>query len=66
MDAKGRKRTIYAHSDILSRRSEYFNTMLTSSFSENANTQLGERKVYEIVVEEADFITIYWYVLGLL
>ncbi|KAI0775947.1 hypothetical protein BD413DRAFT_648910 [Trametes elegans] len=56
-----RKRIIYAHSDILIRRSEYFATMLSSSFAENASTLLpGERKVYTIVVEEADFVTIYW------
>ncbi|KAI0720293.1 hypothetical protein C8T65DRAFT_705891 [Cerioporus squamosus] len=56
-----RKRIIYAHSDILIRRSEYFATMLSSSFAENGSTLLhGERKVYTIVVEEADFTTIYW------
>ncbi|KAF8478810.1 hypothetical protein JB92DRAFT_3045758 [Gautieria morchelliformis] len=55
-----RKRVIYAHSDILIRRSEYFQTMLTSSFSENVNVPSGDRKIYEIVVEEADFVTIYW------
>ncbi|KAF8529093.1 hypothetical protein BU17DRAFT_37868 [Hysterangium stoloniferum] len=57
---KARKRYIYAHSDILIRRSYYFHTMLTSSFAENSNTASGERKVYEVVVEEADFVTIYW------
>lgn len=56
-----RKRIIYAHSDILTRRSEYFATMLSSSFSENsAGASNGERKLYTIVVEEADFETIYW------
>ncbi|GLB34028.1 hypothetical protein LshimejAT787_0109120 [Lyophyllum shimeji] len=55
-----RKRVIYAHSDILIRRSEYFATMLASSFSENPVLATGERKVYTIVVEEADFETIYW------
>ncbi|KZT24606.1 hypothetical protein NEOLEDRAFT_430590 [Neolentinus lepideus HHB14362 ss-1] len=54
-----RKRVIYAHSDILTRRSEYFATMLTSSFSENASAA-GERKVFTVVVEEADFVNIYW------
>lgn len=56
-----RKRVIYAHSDILIRRSEYFQTMLTSSFSENVSVPSGDRKIYEIIVEEADFVTIYWY-----
>ena len=56
-----RKRIIYAHSDILVKRSEYFATMLSSSFAENTGAlPPGERKVYTIVVEEADFVTIYW------
>ncbi|KAJ8086883.1 hypothetical protein PM082_005708 [Marasmius tenuissimus] len=55
-----RKRIIYAHSDILTRRSDYFATMLSSSFAENQGHIPGERKVHTIVVEEADFETIYW------
>ncbi|KAF7970788.1 hypothetical protein HWV62_23066 [Athelia sp. TMB] len=56
-----RKRVIYAHSDIISRRSDYFATMLASSFSEaGPGSVSGERKVYNITVEEADFETIYW------
>ncbi|PPQ63428.1 hypothetical protein CVT24_004938 [Panaeolus cyanescens] len=58
--ATARKRIIYAHSDILIRRSEYFSTMFSSSFAENATNQTGERKVYTVVVEEADFETMYW------
>lgn len=54
-----RKRVIYAHSDILIRRSEYFATMLNSSFSETS-TAPGGRKTHTIIVEEADFVTIYW------
>ncbi|KAH9938643.1 uncharacterized protein B0H18DRAFT_968149 [Fomitopsis serialis] len=57
-----RKRIIWAHADILIRRSEYFATMLGSSFLENSSAVLhpGERKIYSVVVEEADFVTIYW------
>lgn len=55
-----RKRVIYAHSDILTRRSEYFATMLSSAFSECADPNSNERKIYTIVVEEADFGTMYW------
>ncbi|KAJ3754210.1 hypothetical protein EV360DRAFT_96688 [Lentinula raphanica] len=55
-----RKRIIYAHSDILIHRSEYFATMLSSSFSENQSTTNGERKLFTIVVEDSDFETIYW------
>ena len=55
-----RKRIIYAHSDILIRRSDYFATMLASSFAENSAKSTGERKLYTIIVEDADFETIYW------
>lgn len=52
---------IYAHSDILTRRSDYFATMFTSSFSENPTGLIpGDRKLYTVVVEEADFETTYW------
>ncbi|KAK7054185.1 BTB domain-containing protein [Favolaschia claudopus] len=54
-----RKRVIYAHSDILTRRSEYFATMLSSTFSETKMVP-GDRKLYTVVVEEADFETVYW------
>src|SRR5882762_3362102 len=53
-----RKRVIFAHSDILKHRSEYFSNMLSSSFSENVNT--GDRKPVIITIEEADFVTVYW------
>lgn len=56
-----RKRIIWAHADILAKRSEYFATMFGSSFLENnAPLYPGERKVYSVIVEEADFVTIYW------
>ncbi|KAG8904032.1 hypothetical protein FRB99_002374 [Tulasnella sp. 403] len=62
-----RKRTLYAHSDILKRRSEYFATMLASAFAESMpSTYIGHhdglhpRKIYNITVSEADFVTIYW------
>lgn len=54
-----RKRVIWAHADILIQRSEYFATMLSSSFAESATGPSG-RKIYTITVEEADFITVYW------
>ncbi|CAE6441053.1 unnamed protein product [Rhizoctonia solani] len=57
-----RKRIVYAHSDILRSRGggEYFSTMFSSGFSENATPAPGERKIHTIIVEEADFNTIYW------
>ncbi|KAG8715449.1 hypothetical protein FRC11_004109 [Ceratobasidium sp. 423] len=56
-----RKRMIYAHSDILRSRGggEYFATMFSSGFSESAVGN-GERKIHTVIVEEADFNTIYW------
>lgn len=53
---------IYAHSDILTRRSEYFATLIASSFQETDKSTLLDRgrTIHTIVVEEADFITIYW------
>ncbi|KAF5393022.1 hypothetical protein D9757_001331 [Collybiopsis confluens] len=53
-----RKRIIYAHSDILTSRSEYFATMLSSAFSEN-QTDVNGRKIFTIIVEEA-YETVYW------
>ncbi|KDN36028.1 hypothetical protein RSAG8_11114, partial [Rhizoctonia solani AG-8 WAC10335] len=57
-----RRRVIYAHSDILRSRGggEYFSTMFSSGFSENATPAPGERKIHTVIVEEADFNTIYW------
>lgn len=60
-----RKRVIYAHSDILVRRSEYFATMFGSTFSETVSSstvqpQHDGRKLFTVIVEEADFETIYW------
>ncbi|KAJ7241893.1 hypothetical protein B0H12DRAFT_1023928 [Mycena haematopus] len=59
LQTTARKRVIYAHSDILTRRSDYFATMLSSTFSE-AKLIPGDRKLFTIVVEEADFETVYW------
>ncbi|KAG8884903.1 hypothetical protein FRB98_002101 [Tulasnella sp. 332] len=56
-----RKRTLYAHSDILKRRSEYFATMLSSAFAESHASQINDsRQVHDVIVSEADFVTIYW------
>lgn len=55
-----RKRIIYAHSDILTRRSEYFATLIASSFRENTADREHGRNFHTIVVEEADFVTVYW------
>jgi hypothetical protein len=34
--------------------------MFSSGFAENAAPAPGERKMHTVVVEEADFNTIYW------
>ncbi|KIY69745.1 hypothetical protein CYLTODRAFT_372187 [Cylindrobasidium torrendii FP15055 ss-10] len=57
--ATARKRIIYAHSDILTKRSDYFAAMLASSFAENQSSH-SDRKLFTIVVEDADFETVYW------
>lgn len=57
-----RKRVIYAHSDILTRRSEYFAALVSSSFQESVAVLDRERgrTMHTIVVEDADFVTVYW------
>ncbi|KAH8830411.1 hypothetical protein DL96DRAFT_1592760 [Flagelloscypha sp. PMI_526] len=55
-----RKRIIYAHSDILIRRSEYFATMLQSDFAETSGGSTNDRKFWRVIVEETDFQTMYW------
>lgn len=56
-----RKRVLFAHSDILKQRSDYFNTMLSSMFSEGQHgISASERRIHDVVVEEADFVTMYW------
>jgi hypothetical protein len=55
-----RKKIIYAHSDILTRRSEYFATLIASSFRENTIDREHGRSFHTIMVEEADFVTVYW------
>lgn len=54
VDGEARKRTIYAHSEILRARSEYFKSLLSGGFKET------ESKRVTIVVDDADFDTVYW------
>ncbi|WVQ96523.1 hypothetical protein IAU59_003628 [Kwoniella sp. CBS 9459] len=53
-DIASRKRFIYAHSDILEEKSEYFKDLLTSGFMETYN------KRNTITVHDGDFNTLYW------
>lgn len=67
-----RKRILYAHSDILRARSEYFRDLLDFQESTSVPSRLGqrlgsgsggvgnERKVHTIHCHETDFQTIYW------
>ncbi|WWD18659.1 hypothetical protein CI109_103112 [Kwoniella shandongensis] len=48
-----RKRILYAHSDILEEKSEYFRDLLTSGFSES-------KRYTTIMVDDASFETLYW------
>ncbi|KAI0278835.1 hypothetical protein BGY98DRAFT_1096471 [Russula aff. rugulosa BPL654] len=43
---------------LLESVSDYFASMLSSAFAETVPS--GERKIHTVVVEEADFVTIYW------
>lgn len=54
---------MWAHSDILKARSEFFETMLGGAFAEGSTTAHGHgRQVHEINLEGADFTTVYWLV----
>jgi hypothetical protein len=58
-----RKRVVWAHSDLLKARSEFFETMLGGAFAEGSTTAHGHgRQVHEINLEGADFTTVYWLV----
>jgi hypothetical protein len=51
-----RKRVIHAHSEILKARSDYFKSLLAAGFKEVE----GRGGKVTIVVEDADFVTMYW------
>ena len=58
-----RKRILYAHSDILRARSDYFKALLDFSASNTAPTDQGsttDRHVETIHCNSADFQTLYW------
>ncbi|OWT39024.1 hypothetical protein C362_03187 [Cryptococcus neoformans Bt1] len=50
---QSRKRILYAHSEILEEKSEYFKDLLASGFSET-------QRYNTIVVDDASFSTLYW------
>jgi hypothetical protein len=55
---RSRKRVIYANSQILTKRSSYFEDLFATSFVETAAPQFDRFKA--VVVESADFNTVYW------
>ncbi|KAL7415644.1 hypothetical protein BDY24DRAFT_265966 [Mrakia frigida] len=64
-----RKRVVWAHSDVLKARSEYFETMLSGAFAEGRDSGgrvggdghgEGRGQVHEVNLEGTDFTTVYW------
>jgi len=58
-----RKRILYAHSDILEARSEYFKALLDFNASITSPTAQGsaiDRRIETIYCNDADFQTLYW------
>ena len=55
-----RKRVLYAHSAVLKARGEYFHDLLHGGFSESEVVRRGESRFTPIVVEDADYNTVYW------
>jgi len=55
---RSRKRVIYANSQILASRSQYFQDLFATAFVET--TQVSTDRFKTVVVESADFNTVYW------
>ena len=60
MQTLSRKRVLYAHSEVLKARGEYFAALLMGGFSESENRRRGETRHTTILVDDADFKTVYW------
>ena len=60
MRTLSRKRILYAHSDVLKARGEYFAALLMGGFSESEIKRRGDSKHTTILVDDADFETVYW------
>lgn len=54
-----RKRVLYAHSEILKARCEYFHDLLDGGFSESEARRTDSRHT-TILVDDAGFDTVYW------
>jgi hypothetical protein len=55
---RSRKRVIYANSQVLASRSQYFQDLFATSFVET--TQVPSDRFKTVVVESANFSTVYW------
>ncbi|SPO31986.1 uncharacterized protein UTRI_06712_B [Ustilago trichophora] len=64
-----RDRVLWAHASVLKSRSDYFQTMLASDFSEGIGRSFGadgsgsavNRNVRTLRIPDADFVTAYWF-----
>lgn len=55
-----RKRVLYAHSEVLKARGEYFADLLMGGFSESDIARRSEGRCTTILVDDAGFETVYW------
>lgn len=55
-----RRRVLYAHSDVLKARGDYFKDLLTGGFAESEVARRGETRYTTILVHDAGFDTVYW------
>ncbi|KAI3620519.1 hypothetical protein CBS9595_002486 [Malassezia furfur] len=68
-DVYVRDRVLWAHASVLRARSEFFDTMLSSEFSESAQHDVsgatrapGWRRPYRVLrIPDADYVTLYWF-----
>ena len=55
-----RKRVLYAHSEILKARGDYFKDLLNGGFSESEIIRRSDSRHTTITISDADFVTVYW------
>jgi len=60
MQTASRKRILYAHSDVLKSRGDYFADLLMGGFSENEIAKRSDARFTTIIVDDAAFGTVYW------
>jgi hypothetical protein len=60
LETQSRKRVLYAHSEVLKSRGDYFKDLLTGGFAESEVARRGDAKYTTILVDDAGFVTVYW------